>query len=205
MCAAVKEPKGSPSGLRRRMRVSRTDLLSHAHPAEINWENVAPFLKDRQPGTAPFVYFIIEGEDGPVKIGQAKNPIQRLRSLQTGNARPLKIEFVIYGDLEFERLLHEYWRPFAIVGSKLKRADRDSDYFRETEWFAPEARKRILDAADEISFRQLAAPHGTTTLDDMYLIVGEVMTELGYEIRRPDELRYLGKHGGYVVKKNRPA
>jgi len=37
------------------------------------------------------VYFIQEGEDGPVKIGWAINPKRRLAAMQTGNARPLRL------------------------------------------------------------------------------------------------------------------
>lgn len=53
-------------------------------------------MREVRLGTA-FVYFIQEGEDGPIKIGWAINPFQRLKQLQTGNADSLRL--VYYEDL----------------------------------------------------------------------------------------------------------
>lgn len=38
-----------------------------------------------------YLYLISEGEDGPVKIGMAHSPSFRLRALQIGNPRRLKL------------------------------------------------------------------------------------------------------------------
>lgn len=38
-----------------------------------------------------YVYFVQDGTDGPIKIGLADNPEQRLSSLQVGNPRPLTL------------------------------------------------------------------------------------------------------------------
>lgn len=178
------------------------DLLKNAHPDEIDWYQVAPVLKKQTPGACSFVYFIGEEDDGPVKIGTALDPIQRLRGLQIGNPRRLRIEALIYGDFRFESTLHEYWRTFAI-GGKVRKG-MDGDYARETEWFAPEARERIIEAAIFISNRQtMLLPEASA--DDMYKVIGEVMTDFGYEIVRGDELRFLAKGSGYVTRRLRPS
>lgn len=66
-----------------------------------------------------WVYFISDG-NGNMKIGfTAADPTERLRALQTGSAVKLRIEGVVHGSPEKERLLH---RKFA-------------DRRREGEWF----------------------------------------------------------------------
>jgi hypothetical protein len=50
-------------------------------------------------------YFIQAGENGPIKIGSSNDPFRRLRTLQTGNDRPLVMLLAASGD--FERKLHQ--------------------------------------------------------------------------------------------------
>lgn len=52
------------------------------------------------------IYFIQEGDDGPVKIGFSNNPGRRLQQLKTSTSKPLKLLAVIEGDAGKERELH---------------------------------------------------------------------------------------------------
>lgn len=52
------------------------------------------------------IYFIQEGEDGPIKIGSASDPQVRLGDLQVGNPTELRIVATRAGDARFERYLH---------------------------------------------------------------------------------------------------
>jgi Meiotically up-regulated gene 113 len=61
------------------------------------------------------IYFIRAG-NGPIKIGISKNPIRRLRALQTPNAKPLTLLGVMEGDLETERDIHRQFRNSRIRG-----------------------------------------------------------------------------------------
>lgn len=60
-----------------------------------------------------FIYFILQEEDrseelgGFIKIGVARNPRARLRELQTGNPRLLRLIALCRGDLETEKWLHQ--------------------------------------------------------------------------------------------------
>lgn len=77
--------------------------------------------------TTPTVYLM--GEIGPdaceymVKIGIAKNVHARRREVQTGNARPLVIEFVIPGGIELERHLHSWFARYRRTGEWFKDED----------------------------------------------------------------------------------
>lgn len=59
-------------------------------------------------------YFIQQGDDGPVKIGIANNPAQRLERLQCGNPEPLYGRVLIPGN--HERELHKRYAEKKIRG-----------------------------------------------------------------------------------------
>lgn len=54
------------------------------------------------------IYFIKAGKKH-VKIGFSKDPIERLKSLQTGNPHKLEIVTTIPGSYETEKALHNYF------------------------------------------------------------------------------------------------
>lgn len=69
--------------------------------------------------TRCYVYFVSDGEF--IKIGIAQNPISRLSELQTGNAKELKILFVIrYFDFvdarHIEKALHDKYCHYMVRG-----------------------------------------------------------------------------------------
>ncbi len=71
------------------------------------------------------IYFIRQGDDGPIKIGTAVNPRFRVRELQPGNHETLRIMTIIPGGLAEERELHQRFADLRIS---------------RTDWFRSEAR-----------------------------------------------------------------
>ncbi|MES3013901.1 MAG: GIY-YIG nuclease family protein [Pseudomonadota bacterium] len=69
-----------------------------------------------------FVYFLQAGDGGPIKIGFASDPMQRARSLQTGNHEQVYLLATAPGSLQDEHGLHA---RFAHLNSR-------------GEWFRPE-------------------------------------------------------------------
>ena len=63
-----------------------------------------------------FVYFIQEGQRGPVKIGRAVDPERRIRQLQTGNPTTLGLRHVLPGGPKLESALHRRFEPARIRG-----------------------------------------------------------------------------------------
>ena len=55
---------------------------------------------------AGWVYFIECSAGGPLKVGWAKQPTERLRLLQCGCPYPLRIVGAMPGDTELERIMH---------------------------------------------------------------------------------------------------
>lgn len=74
------------------------------------------------PELQKYVYFIQEGDDGPVKIGSAYSPAYRLGTLQTGNPRRLHIRGTLRGGVGLERRMQAGFRAYQLEG----------------EWFSPE-------------------------------------------------------------------
>lgn len=70
----------------------------------------------RAAGVTQFVYFVQEGDDGPVKIGTAIDPEQRLAGLQGGNPRQLTIRHIIPGDWTVENSLHLRFHESRLIG-----------------------------------------------------------------------------------------
>lgn len=65
----------------------------------------------------PSFVYLIQGDPGtPVKIGVAKDPLKRMRELQTGNPSKLHLQYVIPGDAGLERHLHNRARRGAVLG-----------------------------------------------------------------------------------------
>lgn len=69
------------------------------------------------------IYFVQAGENGPVKIGWAKNVIHRIQELQTGNPCKLGCLGMMEGSQNEESSLHEKFKRYRGVG----------------EWFEPSA------------------------------------------------------------------
>lgn len=63
-----------------------------------------------------FVYFVQQGESGPVKIGLANDPLRRMAELQTGNPEELSLRHVVPGKRADEAKLHHRFREARIRG-----------------------------------------------------------------------------------------
>lgn len=68
------------------------------------------------------LYFIQE-QNGPVKIGYARDPRERIKSMQVGNPRPLELVFWTRTPTEVEGRVHRLLADHRIMG----------------EWYAPNA------------------------------------------------------------------
>jgi len=116
--------------------------IDRAHPREVIWANVSEiFEAGRCVQGCSFVYAIGEENDGPLKIGKAKDPIKRLRSMQTGNPRRLRVEAAIVGDRYTENLLQEIWEAHAI---RSIRQEAKADAPPGTEWFEADVREKLI-------------------------------------------------------------
>ncbi|MBU0491029.1 MAG: GIY-YIG nuclease family protein [Chloroflexi bacterium] len=82
------------------------------------------------------IYIIQAGDDGPLKIGRAANPQQRLAELQHGSPAPLQLRATLPGGRTEERALCARFAAHRLHG----------------EWFAP--------AAELLDWVQRQAPAG---------------------------------------------
>lgn len=62
------------------------------------------------------VYFVQQGEDGPIKIGFANNLAGRLRGLQTANPYKLHLRLVLHGNRKTEQKFHERFNADRLKG-----------------------------------------------------------------------------------------
>lgn len=80
------------------------------------------FLKIRngmQFALSDYVYIVQAGEDGPVKIGMAVDPVLRFRELQSANWQELTMPAIVpvFGNrLKLEREAHRVATPYRIRG-----------------------------------------------------------------------------------------
>jgi hypothetical protein len=187
---------GVPVGATKKRKVASP--LDKAKGYEIVWAQVAPlFEAARGYGQMSYVYVIGE-EDGPLKIGTAKDPIARLRGLQTGNPRRLRVEYVLVGDAHIEKLLHEMWESFAIFSS---RHTGNSDAAPGTEWFKPEIREKLLPIVKTAITAQIdrLAQGGNITSAEMETIIREAHGAHDFVAHKRDEVVLLAQGAGYVI------
>lgn len=69
------------------------------------------------------IYFIQQGQAGPIKIGYASNPRKRLAQLKTANPEPLCLLGVLRGDRNREQELHHQFSDFRMEGEWFKPGD----------------------------------------------------------------------------------
>ena len=62
-----------------------------------------------------FVYFV-KNNFGQIKIGWAVDPIERIKTLQTGSAQPLFLIGCIYGTRKDEGNMHRMFKAYHING-----------------------------------------------------------------------------------------
>lgn len=175
--------------------------IDRAHGRELVWQQVSPLFTAARVIVEPrFVYFIGEDNDGPMKIGTAKDPIQRLRDMQTGNSRRLRVEWALVGTRQIEKLLHEYWAEFAI---KSVRHSGVADTPPGTEWFRAEARDQmfpIIAAAALLQIQHIEALESPEVyIEDLEDLVRQAHADHDFIPRKPHQTRLLGSGGGYYT------
>lgn len=203
MAAAVKSTRGRGTKLRPPKRAvphSRHSPLDRAKTSEVVWDQVAPvFEAMRRVQDASFVYVAGEGDDGPVKVGVAKDPVKRIRGMQTGNPRRLRLEYVLIGHAHEEALLHEIWEAFAVL------ADGDLHVpgtRPRTEWFRPEVRSHLMPIMATVAEQQVAwlsEQSGDVHPDELEHIIIRAHAHHGFTLKPRDEVRRLAVGAGYVV------
>lgn len=62
------------------------------------------------------VYFIQQGDSGPIKIGVATDVWKRLGSLQVSTVEPLHLRAMLPGGRETEKRLHQQFAAFRVRG-----------------------------------------------------------------------------------------
>lgn len=193
-----------------KVRVGATAKRKYASPLdkakgyEVAWQQVAPvFEAARGVGGISFVYFIGESDDGMLKIGTSKDPIARLRQMQTGNPRRLRIEHILVGGPNIEKLLHEMWEKFAVYSART--AGRN-DAPPGTEWFKPEIRETLLPVVVTAAKAQVA--HVRECLEvieesDLERLIREAHGAHDVVAYKRDEVLLLGADGCSIVRGTR--
>ena len=110
-------------------------------------------------GLLVMVYVITDGS-GHIKIGAAKNVEERMRQLQTGNPRELKIirTFDVDNDLKAESMLHEHFREYKV---------QEPIWTHFTEWFSADILPEIMNINDDELFA--LKPKDNRTASQRYL------------------------------------
>lgn len=86
-------------------------------------------------GPRTHLYVIREGGDGPIKIGTAVKPRERLATLQLGNHRRLHLVLVIPGTQKLERFIHHELAREQVIGEWFRPSGRTRDIVEElTAW-----------------------------------------------------------------------
>lgn len=168
--------------------------LDQAAGHEAAWENVKPLFDATRGFSKPsFVYFVGEEGEGPIKIGVAKNPIERLRQMQIGNPRSLCVEQIVWGDRVAEKLFHEYWDHLRI---RSKRNKGNPVRPAGTEWFEAEIRTKLFPVVAEIAEAQVCQLEEPGGLESLGLIQDAHKLH-GFKRPLRETIRVLGAGSGY--------
>lgn len=82
-----------------------------------------------------YIYFMIEGANGGIKIGRAKDVFKRLHNLQTGNSRRLRmLAFVKETKVISETRLHVIFDKYHIHGEWFLPAPELFDFITRLRW-----------------------------------------------------------------------
>ncbi len=95
-------------------------FAKHEDLHQSTWVSLKEAVEDESAAT--LVYFIQQGENGPIKIGYSSNPAKRLQTLSTASPYPLRILKVVAGGKTLEQEFHARFMSCQLEG----------------EWFAPD-------------------------------------------------------------------
>lgn len=116
----------------------------------------------------PYIYFIQQGDSGPIKIGYSENPCRRLAFLKTANPFPLKIVGLISNAslrIEVEthnkfanmRMEGEWFEPRLALINFIKKYCRNGIDGKIRLW--KDLTKEILDSEEKMSIDDLVLMH----------------------------------------------
>lgn len=81
------------------------------------------------------IYFLQQGDDGPIKIGYTKDLLARIKDLQVGSPYELKLILSFRGFPEKERELHAKFREHRMSGEWFTPSDEIMEFVKEQrEW-----------------------------------------------------------------------
>jgi Meiotically up-regulated gene 113 len=109
--------------------------------------------------TVIYVYFVQQGDDGPIKIGRAANVERRLGQLRVANPQPLRLLATIEGDIEAE--LKQRFKKLRISGEWFKPAEELRTFIGEVAAKSP--RKDTSSPLARAPAHPAARPRPTTT------------------------------------------
>lgn len=112
------------------------------------WMKQAAEFREKTRPCNTWLYFIESGEGGPIKIGIARDPWERIETLQIGNPEPLRLLTLCYSSQDEERQIHRVLKDDRIHG----------------EWFVPSER---LYAAIE-AIQQWSSEEAIDTFPDRF-------------------------------------
>src|SRR5574341_1136092 len=93
------------------------------------------------------IYFIQQGEFGPIKIGYSADPVGRLRNLATSTHVELRMLATVDGDADDERALHEKFAHHRIRREWFKPAAEILAYIGLTESIPGKIHREPIDTA----------------------------------------------------------
>ena len=67
-----------------------------------------------------YIYFIQEGDNGPIKIGISRDPENRVRAIQVSCSKTTKLLCSVLGTVEKESALHEQFKNIRLHGEWFK-------------------------------------------------------------------------------------
>lgn len=106
----------------KRKRRKQDDAVRKAQSHTIQ-KLAAAEARERALGKSPRkgrIYFIQQGEDGPIKIGYSTNPRKRLDKLSTASPYPLRMLKIVPGGPALERQLHNRFSHSQLEGEWFK-------------------------------------------------------------------------------------
>ena len=199
-------------------KIHNASPLDKAKAHELaDWERVAKmFTAARSIANPSFVYVIGEEDSGPIKIGTAKCPVTRLRAMQTGNSRRLRIAYALIG-ARFSLFAHVLVRSHESPGLVLPDKQDLLPYRRAltggidfvlrvgvgkapgTEWFRPEVCEQLFPILDTAVEKQLAQFGGDIYLTSLGQAIRDAHIEHDHVAQGRDHVWNLAPVAGYSV------
>ena len=77
-----------------------------------------------------YIYFIQQGDDGPIKIGYSTDVTERIRRMRTCSPYEIYIRLVISGNLDFEKNIHKKFKKYKMRGEWFQNTKEIREYIK---------------------------------------------------------------------------